>query len=478
MLLYELLSGLEYRLYGISGDADISRPFSDSKNCVFAGLFVCLQGISFDGHDYAYEVKKKGARACVALYPIEGFATVVVKDTRFALSVIWNNFYKRPTQSMRLFGITGTNGKTSTAAFLSACLKESGRRVGTIGTLGVFFQGERLEGECGHMTTPDPEYLYSSLAALRDMGATDVVMEVSSHSVVQKRVDALNFHTTVFTNLSPEHLDLHGTMEEYFRVKASFVSRGVNRIVNGDDVYGRRFSQKVPSVSVGAADTSGVSVTPLGVSYTFLYKDKEMNIRSCVGGDFTLTNTMLAAACAALVGVSTADIERGIASVKSIPGRLERVVRREDAGFDAFIDYAHTPAALEGVLLHLRRAVKGSLICVFGCGGERDREKRPLMGACAEALCDAVIVTGDNPRREEPMAVIRDIIKGMTGKNSVVIPDRREAIFVAVSMAGRGDILLFAGKGHENYEIVDTGVRPFDEKAIIKEAVRLKTAID
>ncbi|MBE6587925.1 MAG: UDP-N-acetylmuramoyl-L-alanyl-D-glutamate--2,6-diaminopimelate ligase [Ruminococcaceae bacterium] len=477
MLLKELLFGLEYKLLYVDCDCQISRPFCDSRNVTEGGLFVCLEGRSTDGALYINEAINAGAAAVVSQKVRDGVPTVVVRDTRYALAVIWNNFFGRPGEKMRLYGITGTNGKTSTAHFLASCLRADSRRVGTIGTLGCFAMGERIsctgseiKGAAAAMTTPDPEYLYGTLAEFRSRGITDVVMEVSSHAICQRKVDCLSFCVGIFTNLSPEHLDYHADMEEYFRVKASFVARCAIRVVNTDDPWGSRFSAAVPSFRTGMESIGDIKIGNGGVSYTF----EGERIRSSVGGEFTVYNTLLAYRAALLCGVSPKNAAAGIASAGEVRGRLERAVRAEDEGFDVIIDYAHTPAALESVLRHLKKGARGKLICVFGCGGDRDPKKRPEMGRIAEIYSDAVIVTSDNSRGESPLAIIRDIIGGMVLSCSVVIPDRREAIFAAVSMASEGDTVLLAGKGHESYEIRGERVLDFDEREIVKEAVRLK----
>lgn len=481
MLLYELLDGIgEYRLFGVRGDIVISSPFTDTRESVEKGLFICIEGCELDGHSFAKRAAELGANAVAANRPIEGVPTVVVNDTRYAAAVIWNNYYKRPAENMRLFGITGTNGKTSTLSFLASCLACHGRKVGTIGTLGAFALGERIDikgsekaGVCSAMTTPDPRYLYETLSKFRDMGVEDVVMEVSSHGIAQRKTDPLNFYVGIFTNLTPEHLDFHKSMEEYFRVKASFVSRCERRIVNTDDSDGRRFSLSVPSICVGRDMLSRVSADKSFVSYSFEYKGERVNIKSLVGGDFTVYNTLFAAVAALEGGVSVKNVEKGILSLENVKGRMERA-DTNGAGFDVIIDYAHTPDGLEKVLCHLRRNTVGRLICVFGCGGERDRGKRPVMGRIAESFCDGVIVTGDNPRGEDPLSIIRDITDGMKKDCHAVIPKRKDAIFAAISMAEKGDTVLLAGKGHETYEIGASGFAPFDEREIVKEALNLK----
>lgn len=474
MLLSKLLSGLDVRFFGIDEDMEITRPFSDSRRACRGGLFICLRGTRTDGNKYAAEAMARGALAVVSERVTAGIPTVKVRDVRYALSVIWNNFYKRPALEMRFFGITGTNGKTSTAAFLSSCLAADGRRVGTIGTLGAAALGKTIsrgDSETGDegaaMTTPDPEYLFETLDRFRSLGVTDVVMEVSSHGILLKKADAIPFQTGVFTNLSPEHLDCHKSLEEYFRVKASFVARCEKRVVNRDCPYCRRFSERIPSLCVGMEDISDLKIGRGGISYILPSPRGEIKIESAIGGAFTAYNTLLAASAALLSGVGPSAVKEGISALYCIPGRLERAVRAEECGFDVFIDYAHTPDALEGVLRYLRNHCHKRLICLFGCGGDRDREKRPLMGRIAQRYSDRVFVTGDNPRTEDPERIIEDITSGMEKGGYTVIPDRKEAIITALSRMESGDTLLLAGKGHETYEIGPSGKRYFDERRIL-----------
>ncbi len=484
MLLEKLLSGLDYSLNGVSGGIEITLPFSDSRCPIAGGLFICLESREEIAKKYVLEAMAGGA-ACAVMSQRCTFApSVRVRDGRFAAAVIWNNYYSRPAEKMKLYGITGTNGKTSTLRFLASCLRADGRQVGTIGTLGCFAGDERLcscasekiDG-CSAMTTPDPACLYRVLSDFQKRGITDVVMEVSSHAIAQRKVDALNFCIGIFTNLTPEHLDFHKSMEDYFRTKASFVARCPLRVVNADDPECRRFAAAVPSCCVSQNDVRELRSGLSGVSYTAVW-DETVRVRSSVGGGFTVTNTLLAVKAARLAGVSLPLCEKGIADVENVSGRLERVVGSEKWGFDVVIDYAHTPAALEGVLSELLRITEGRLICVFGCGGDRDKTKRPLMGKIAQRYCDAVIVTSDNPRGEDPFVIIRDITEGMADEGYVVIPNRKNAIIAAISMADKGDTVLLAGKGHETYEIVGKNVVSFDEREAVREALRLKTTND
>lgn len=481
MQLTKLLEGLDYTVCGAPMDRDISAPATDSRSVRPDGLFICLRGTKRDGHRYAGEAILRGAAACVCDTYISGIPCVLVEDTRHAAAMIWNNFYGSPGRSLRLVGITGTNGKTSTLSFLSSILSTAGIKTGTIGTLGYRLGGRQLYWEGAEnpdvpaaMTTPDPRYLYGMLAYMKEHGAQTVVMEVSSHSLAQHKTDPLYFDVGIFTNLSAEHLDYHKDMEAYFQAKASLFDNCKTSVINGDDPYGRR----IRGIHVGMYMAKNRRVRPEGVAYQLYYRGKAMPIRSRVAGTFTIYNTMLSAIAAIEMGIAPGDIIRGIANVTGICGRMERIVRAADAGFDVYIDYAHTPDALRAALEGLRQAVPrgGRLTVVFGCGGDRDRSKRPVMGSIAAELCDRVIVTSDNARTEDKNAIIQDILSGITLRPAdTVIPDRREAIIYAVETAMPGEIVLLAGKGHENYETGPKGKQPFSERDIVSETVaRLK----
>ena len=479
MRICELLCGVSWRPSGgLLGDEEISSPATDSRSVEKDGLFICLDGTHRDGHDYAAEAIRRGAAACVCSHPVAGVPCAVTEDTRLAAAFAWYNYYRRPDRKIRVFGITGTNGKTSTAAFLSSIFETSGLRCGVIGTLGcrvgnvdIPCQGAENPDVPAAMTTPDPGYLYSTLAEMERLGVDVVVMEVSSHALYYKKTEPMYFECGIFTGLSPEHLDCHGDMENYFQVKASMFDRCRKRVINGLDAWGRRLG----GYQISDSMISNVDVSPSGTEYDLRLGRDTIHIESQVPGNFTVINTALAAACASYAGVSADNIAKGIAAVKGIPGRMEKIVGEEDYGFDVFIDYAHTPAALEAVLKSFEedRGRHKKLTVVFGCGGDRDREKRPLMGQIACEFADRVIVTSDNPRNENRMDIIRDILGG-TDKNVCTIPDRADAITYALEIAAAGDIILLCGKGHENYETGPEGKRPFSERSIVETVLKKK----
>lgn len=481
MQLTKLLEGLDYTACGVLLEQDITEPATDSRNVQQGGVFICLRGTKRDGHRYAGEAVLRGAAACVCDTYISGIPCILVEDTRHAAAVIWNNFYGNPGAALRLVGITGTNGKTSTLSFLSSILSAAGIQTGTIGTLGCRLAGKQIQCEGAEnpdvpaaMTTPDPRYLYGVLAHMKENGAKAVVMEVSSHSLAQRKTDPLCFEVGIFTNLSAEHLDFHKDMESYFQAKASMFRNCEVSVINGDDPYGRR----IPGIHAGLYMAKNRRIRPEGIAYQLRYKGNSLLIRSKVAGMFTVYNTMLSAIAAIEMGVPVSAVVKGIFDVSGICGRMERIVCTADAGFDVYIDYAHTPQALRAALEGLRQAVPGGgrLAVVFGCGGDRDKTKRPVMGGIAQELCDRVIVTSDNARTEDKNAIIEDILSGMSQSSATaVIPDRKEAIIYAIETAMPGDIILLAGKGHETYETGPNGKQPFSERDIVRDAVaRLK----
>lgn len=473
MKLSDLLCGIDHSLLGVSPDTEISVPVSDSRLACRNCLFLCIDGTKRNGKGYIKEAVSRGAAACVCEEPVKGVPSVTVSDVRSALSAVWNNFYGSPAKNMRLYGITGTNGKTSTSYFLKSILEASGRKTGLIGTSGCFAGDEEIElpgSEVSDypaaMTTPDPGYLYRALAIMKERGVTDTVIEVSSHGIYHKRISALDFFCGVFTNLTPEHLDLHGDMETYFSVKKSFLDNCQIKIYNRDDKYGRRFYPML--YSYGITDTENVRRCGDETAYVLKCGREKIRITSCIPGDFTLYNTMAAAKCAAAAGICAAHIANGIGKVKSIPGRMEKVVSEDVAGFSVIIDFAHTPAAFENVLKSLKKTNAEKLTVLFGCGGDRDPAKRAPMGEIAARYADRIIVTDDNPRWEDHLKIIEDILKGIPkGKNVTVIPSRRDAVIYALETAKAGETVLLCGKGQENCEIIKGKKIPFSEKQII-----------
>ena len=441
----------------IHGDTSIriSGISQDSRLLQKGDLFCCVRGDTFDGHEFVAQAIDKGAVALLVdkhddSVPIE-IVQIEVADVRAVLGNVAAAAFEFPARSLMLVGITGTNGKTTTAVILQSILNASGRSTEVIGTLS------------GVHTTPEAIDAHALLRTFLDAGTQAVVMEVSSHALVLNRVGGLVFDIAVFTNLSHDHLDFHGTQEAYFAAKAKLFDPSLARrgVVNIDDSHGRRLidAQPIAMTPFSRDDADDVTVTIGHVGFTW----RGIAIEVPIGGDFTVINTLAAITTADLLGVSLEDIRIGCAAVASVPGRFEVVPN--DAGFDVIVDFAHTPEGLDGLLRGVRNLTRGRVIAVFGCGGDRDVAKRPRMGSIAAALADEVIVTSDNPRGEKPEMIISSIISGISEPTTTVraIVNRAEAIESAINTARRGDIVVIAGKGHEKTQEIDGVLTPFND---------------
>ncbi len=440
-------------------DVEVQGITHDSRAVSPGAMFVCLRGATSDGHGFAADAVRLGATVVVSEHTLGVGATeVIVDDTRAMIGPLSSAVYDHPSRALTVVGVTGTNGKTTTTHLLAAILRASGRTPGIIGTLS------------GARTTPEGPELQSLLAGFLAEGRSAVAMEVSSHALALQRVDGTRFAAAVFTNLGRDHLDLHGSEQQYFAAKArlftpDFTGLGV---VNLDDKYGQLLADacEIPIVGFRLADAEELAVTPTSHAYRW----RGQHVRVPLGGRFNVSNSLAAATTAAELGVTTEEIVAGLAALPSIPGRFEPV----DAGqsFSVVVDYAHTPDGLRVALHAAREAVgTGRVIVVFGCGGDRDHEKRPLMGALAADLADRVVVTSDNPRGEEPAAIIESIVRGVDARyvgNVTVEPDRRKAIASALADARPGDVVVIAGKGHETTQTIGTRVLPFDDRAVAR----------
>lgn len=496
MLLSQLLLGTELDFDTYGRDVCITSVTCDSRRVTAGGLFIALEGFKADGHRFISDAISRGAAAvAVTRHALrEGRATltdsatvVAFADTREAMSYLFSAWYSHPHRSLRMVGVTGTNGKTSTARLIYEVLCRSSIPVGLIGTTSVISpKGEiSLAGNdpLANMTTPDPEQLYAILERMREDGADTVVMEVTSHALALRKVAPIKFEIGIFTNLTEDHLDLHGDMEGYFTAKKSLFEGCRRAIINIDDKYGRRLweciSPYVPTVTCSCRGRSAtlsatdVTLTPDGIEYKLCSPTLRARIRSRLWGDFNVMNTLEAIAASHLLGVPPREIKQAVADVPVIKGRLERVKLDGRACFSVYVDYAHTPDALENVLRSVRASTArgGRIVLLFGCGGDREKQKRSLMGRIAVSMADHVIITSDNCRSEAPHEIIKDILSGIDGESSyTVIEDRSEAIEYAVKSARNGDVIILAGKGHEEYEIVGDERRPFNEKEIVRRA--------
>ena len=450
--------------YELVGDAEtrITDVTHSTASVTPGALFVCVIGERVDGHQLAQQAIDAGAVALLVerRLPIS-VPQIVVADTRQTQGIVAAAFWGFPSDDLLMIAVTGTNGKTTTAHLLGSILRQHGLRTEVMGTLS------------GARTTAESTELQRQLAQYVERRIQAVVMEVTSHAMVLHRVEGTHFALSIFTNLTPEHLDFHGTMESYFAAKAllftsTFTSVGV---VNYDDVYGRLIADtnEIQCVPFSVHDVQNISAT--ASSHEFSWKTHHVKVN--VGGKFNISNSLAAVTAAVQLGVSETDIVVGLAAAETVPGRFEQV--RSSTGFDVVIDYAHTPDALQRVLLAAREVVgtKQQVVVVFGCGGDRDSEKRPLMGAIAAKFADCVVVTSDNPRSESPATITQNIIDGVGTLNANTIIateiDRRLAIQFALKSARSGDIVVIAGKGHEKTQTIGNDVLPFDDVATVKE---------
>lgn len=455
----------------------------DSRKVLRGYLFVAIKGTRADGMDFIKEAISRGARAVISesirpnRLPEKKIVWIRVKDARLSLAVLAAAFYGYPSRKMRVVGVTGTNGKTTVTYLIESLLREAGRACAVIGTVNYRFKGRVVPSI---NTTPGPIELNAFLARAHRQGIPYAAMEVSSHALTQCRVTAIDFASAVFTNLTQDHLDYHSTMESYFQAKLGLF-KGIpahgRAIINNDDKHAARVKRatRAEIISYGITSAADVMARKIrfdlaGVSFLLSGRYGTFGLRSSLIGRHNLYNILAACAWALSEGLGIDTLKSAVAKFRAAPGRLERVMTHR--GFYVFVDYAHTEDALKNVILSLRDLTKGRLIVVFGCGGERDRKKRPKMGAVVTRLADFAVLTNDNPRSEDPQGIIRDIRKGIKKKNFCVMLDRRQAIAKALSLAGKQDTVLIAGKGHENYQVLKDRQVHFDDREVVKECLR------
>ena len=488
MTIRELMRGAEVTSFGGAEDLEITGVTGDSRKVKPGFVFLCIAGTNADGHAYIGKAVESGAVAAIVEYIPEGCSIpcIVCPNTRLAASYVFSNWFGRPQDAMKMVGVTGTNGKTSTTYMLRTIFEAAGKNAGVIGTIQISWAGKSVDMG---MTTPDPERLFGTLAQMRDDGVEYVFMEVSSHSLCLGRVAPIHFIASAYTNLTAEHLDFHKTMDEYAAAKEILFTMSDVGVFCIDDPYVKATADKqlcktyTISTTIAAdymaEDISCESMS--GVAYNLITPDhRTFKITCPIAGQFTVNNTMGAIVLSMLLGIDESVITTAIATMGGVPGRMERVTPPQFP-VNVIIDYAHTPDALENVihaLLHARNPMQ-RLTVLFGCGGDRDKTKRPVMGEIATRLAERVIITSDNSRSEDPKAIINDIMAGIhRDKDITVFVDRRDAIAYAVATAQEQEIILIAGKGHENYEITKDGKHPFSEKDEVSKALRARFGTD
>ena len=463
-------------LVGDPGTEITSLAF-DNRKVTPGALFFCVRGLTSDGHDYAPDAVGRGAAALVCERRLElDVPQLVVSDSRAAMAPVAATFNDDPTAEMQLAGITGTNGKTTTAFLLRDILEYAGTPTGLMGTVKQVIGG--VEEEVVR-TTPEAIDLQASFRQMLDAGDEACVMEVSSHALVMHRADAIDFDLAIFTNLTQDHLDFHSDMEDYFQAKRLlFASEPGVSVVNVDDEYGRRLAAEFDcltySADGNAADYSALDVSfdAGGARFAVQSEHGEMAVRTGLPGSFNVANALAALAGAIALGVDPGEAVAGLSEAGRVPGRFEPI--DEGQTFAVLVDYAHTPDSVENVLRAARGLTGGRLISIVGAGGDRDRAKRPLMGRAGAELSDLVVITSDNPRSEEPSAIIEDVLAGIEDRDAVIVEeDRDAAIGIALREAGPGDTVVIAGKGHEQGQEFENGRKiPFDDRDVARKHLR------
>ena len=473
MKLSDLLKGIEVK--NEYTDKEVADVTSDSRLIKENFLFVCIKGATFDGHSVAGEMLEKGACAVVVERDLGLEGQIIVEDTRSALSPICANFYGNPADRLKLIGLTGTNGKTTTTFLIKQILESLGKKVGLIGTV------QNMVGDViypAHYTTPDPHELQQLFAKMVEAGCEYCVMEVSSQALAQGRVNGVSFEVGAFTNLTQDHLDYHKTFENYFEAKRMLFKNCNFAVTNVDDDYGMKIveglSCKVSTYGVKniSADYTArnVEFSASGVRYE-LVCDSIGRVNCPIPGRFSVYNSLCAASIVLTLGFDFSEVVIALSKCRGVKGRIEVVPT--DTDYTVIIDYAHSPDGLKNIISSLKEIARGRVVTLFGCGGDRDKTKRPIMGKIAAELSDYCIVTSDNPRSENPTDIINDILEGMKGIKTPtkVIENRKEAITWAIKHARTDDIILLAGKGHETYQILPTGTIHFDEREAVAEAL-------
>ena len=477
MLLSQLAKVTEHTLVG--EDREIANIEYDSRKVHEGDLFCCVTGTFSDGHEYAPMAKELGAAALVVERKLDiDLPQLIVPNTRIAMAEMAAAYYGYPSREMKMIGVTGTNGKTSTTYMIKSIAEEAGLKVGLIGTIRNMIGDIIIDTE---RTTPESVDLQRILRQMKDEKVDVVIMEVSSHSLDQKRVHGIEYDVGEFTNLTQDHLDYHKTFENYFNAKKLLFKQSRMAVINKDDPYANRMMEglDIPVMTFGIREkadvtASEIDITTRGVQFDFNYKNITSRFNVPIPGLFSVFNAIGAATVALSLGWNLDSIKYGLEHMMSVSGRLEPLPTGKNE-FTVLLDYAHTPDALENVLKTVKGFATGRIVTLFGCGGDRDHAKRPIMGEIAGRFSDFAIVTSDNPRTENPMDIINSIVEGVkkSGCEYVVIENRREAIEYALKNARKNDVIILAGKGHENYQEINGGKHHFDEKEIVAEILGL-----
>lgn len=466
-----ILENIKYK--GSYTNDEVSFITDDSRKINVGTIFVCVKGRHFDGHDVAKQAQKNGAVLIVAERDLGLENQIIVDNSRMAYSRMAANFFSNPQKKLKFIGITGTNGKTTTAFLIRNMLVLLGKTAGLIGTVKNIV-GNDVE-YMSTLTTPEPFELYKLFSEMVRNNCEYCVMEVSSQALDQSRAAGLEFEAAVFTNLTQDHLDYHLTFENYAKAKSLLFSQTKLAVLNSDSEYASKMVEHSDARRVTYSEehdsdyvAKNIKYNPDSVEYVLkTRKDREINVKVNIPGEFTVYNSMAAAAVLIELGFDARTVEKELELCKGVKGRIEVV--KTDTDYTVIIDYAHSPDGLKNIIESLRKTTNGRIITVFGCGGDRDRKKRPIMGKIASELSDVIVVTSDNPRTENPDEIVKEILTGVTGNAKCIVKvNRTEGIAAALNEAHKGDTVLLAGKGHETYQIIGTAKNHYDEREIVK----------
>ena len=477
MILKSLLKGLDYEVIKGNEESKVQNIRYDNRKIEQGDAFVCVKGFKVDGHSFIGDAIKKGANVLIVQEDVsvqEDITIIKVRDTRKALAIMSSNYFGNPKDKLKIIGITGTNGKTTSAFIIKSILEKAGFMTGLIGTIANYIGNKKVDAV---RTTPESYELHELFKNMVDAGVEYCVMEVSSHSLELDRVYGIQFEEGIFTNLTRDHLDFHKTFENYYNAKFKLFERSNHSIINLDDPYGANIVKDIEERGV-KAKVSTFSIEKESDFKAFEIKSHsngsefKVNLESIeefsinIPGEYNIYNSLGCIICAYNLNIPMDKIKEGLSDVV-IPGRCELVAKEKNLPYSIIIDYAHTPDGLENVLSTVKAFTKNRMISVFGCGGDRDKVKRPQMGKIGCELSDIVIITSDNPRSEEPMDIINDIVKPLNYDNFVIEVNRKEAIRKAMNMALEGDVIVIAGKGHETYQILKDETIHFDEREVV-----------
>ncbi len=486
MKLHNLLHALHDFSVVPGENPEITSIEMDSREVKQGSLFICIEGYTVDGHDFVAQAVQNGAAAIIAQKHMEAAVPVIkVRDTKRAMAILADTFYEHPTKELHLVGITGTNGKTSTSYLIEQMMRGAGKSTGVIGTIGMKINDETYEVK---NTTPDSLTLQKMFHQMNEKNVETAVMEVSSHALHMGRVHGCQYDVTVFTNLTQDHLDYHKTMDAYRAAKSLLFSQLGNgfdterpkyAILNIDDDASKEYiiATQAIVITYGIDNDSDImakdiEMTSTGTRFTLIVGEESRTVQMKLVGKFNVYNVLAAVGASLVSGIELDNIVKTIENLRNVSGRFELVEAGQD--FAVIVDYAHTPDSLENVLRTIQQFAKGNIYCVVGCGGDRDKTKRPIMAELAEKHADFPIFTSDNPRSEDPEAILKDMEAGVEGTSYQTIIDRKEAIEHAISQAKAGDVVLIAGKGHETYQIIGKEVLDFDDHLVAKEAILRK----